>query len=514
MTVEALSQQREISGAKDSRPEHVDVLVIGAGLSGIAAGYHLQQLDPPRSFLIVDAEPSFGGTWLTHTYPGLRSDSDLFTFGFGFKPWTGRPIASGEEIRQYLAEAVQEHDLRPHMRFGCRVTEARWSSQACLWTVRAVTASGDTKVFTAKFLQMCQGYFRHRKGHLPQWAGVADFRGELLHAQEWPEGLSLEAKRVLVIGSGATAATLVPSLADQTAHITMLQRSPTYFTYGANRNELADRLRALDVPQDWIHEIVRRDLLDKQAQFARRCSEEPEIVREELLGAVRAIVGGEATEAHFSPRYRPWQQRIAHLPGGDLLRAVKSGRASIATGDIERFTPTGVLLRSGELLEADVVIAATGFDMNILGDIDFVVDGRPLDLSQSVTYRGMMFTGLPNLTWVFGYIRSSWTLRSELVADFTARLIDHMAAHGWGKVGVVVPEAQARLPRQPWVDPANFNPGYIARALDRLPRGLDHPEWRHSLDYDDDRVTFPTIDFEAPAFVFERSAALTEPLST
>lgn len=501
-------------GAPDSPPEHVDVLVIGAGLSGIAAGYHLQQLDPPQSFLIVDAEPSFGGTWLTHTYPGLRSDSDLFTFGFGFKAWTGRPIASGEEIRQYLAEAVQEHGLLPHMRFGCRVTDANWSSESCLWTVRAVTATGGTKVFTAKFLSMCQGYFRHRKGHLPQWDGLADYRGQLLHAQEWPESLSLEGKRVLVIGSGATAATLVPSIADQTAHITMLQRSPTYFTYGANRNELADRLRALDVPQAWIHEIVRRDLLDKQAQFARRCGEEPEAVREELLGAVRAVVGAEATEAHFSPRYRPWQQRIAHLPGGDLLRAVKSGRASIATGDIERFTPTGVLLRSGELLEADLVIAATGFDMNILGDIDFVVDGRPLDFAQSVTYRGMMFTGLPNLTWVFGYIRSSWTLRSELVADFTARLIAHMAARGHTKVEVVLPEAQAGLPRQPWVDPANFNPGYIARALDRLPRGLDHPEWRHSLDYDEDRATFPAIDLEGPAFLFQRARALTEPHST
>ncbi|MGA0601262.1 flavin-containing monooxygenase [Caulobacter sp. KR2-114] len=484
--------------------ERTDVLIVGAGISGIAAGVHLQQLDPTRDFLIVDGETDFGGTWLTHSYPGLRSDSDLFTFGFGFKPWTGNPIGSGEEIRHYLGETVGEHGLLPRMRLGYRVTQASWNSKSCLWMVRALTATGDEKAFTARFLSMCQGYFRHRQGHMPRWSGVEDFAGQVVHAQEWPSNLKLDDKRVLVIGSGATAATLVPALAGRTSHTTMLQRSPTYFTFGANRNDLAERLRTLDVPSTWIHEIVRRDLLDRQATFARRCADEPETVREELLSAVRAVVGADQTAAHFSPSYRPWQQRIAHLPGADLLHAVKSGRASIATGEIERFTAGGVLLRSGAQIEADVVIAATGFDMNILGDINFAVDGRPLDFAKSVTYRGMMFTGLPNLTWVFGYIRSSWTLRSELVGAFTARLVGYMAENGLGKVEVVLPGTATNLPRRPWVDPANFNPGYISRALNRLPRGLDDPEWRHSLDYEADRITFPTIDFNSPAFAFTR----------
>lgn len=490
--------------------EHLDVLVVGAGISGIAAGYHLQQQDGACRFLILDAEPSLGGTWFTHTYPGLRSDSDLFTFGFSFKPWTGRPVASGAEIQRYLTEAVEEHDLLRRMRFEHRVTHATWSSITNRWTVRAQTPSGEV-VFTARFLEMCQGYFRHRQGHMPSWPGMSDFSGRLVHAQEWPEDLELAGKRVLVIGSGATAATIVPSLAGQCGHVTMLQRSPTYFTYGPNRNDLADRLRRLDVDEAWTHEIVRRDLLERQRTFARRSGDEPDTVRAELLASVQAIVGPEVTKAHFSPRYRPWQQRIAHLPDGDLLRAVESGQASIVTDEIERFLPNGVRLTSGDVLEADVVIAATGFDMNILGDIEFEVDGVALDFAQSVTYRGMMFTGVPNLTWVFGYIRSSWTLRSELVAQLTCRLISEMRGSGFAKVEVAVPEALAASPRRPWIETANFNPGYIARALSLMPRTLDDPEWRHSLDYDEDRVSFPAIDFRSAVFRYHRDISQPSP---
>jgi len=324
-----------------------------------------------------------------------------------------------------------------------------------------------------------------------------------VHPQTWPDDLDLAGKRVVVIGSGATAATLIPAIARDCAHVTMLQRSPTYYLPARNANALADTLRELKIDETWIHEIVRRKVLFDQANFTRRAFEEPEAVRQELLDGVRACLGPDhPVEPDFSPTYRPWRQRIAFVPDADLFRAIRSGRASVVTDRIERFTAAGIRLVSGRMLEADVIVAATGFEMNALGDIAFEIDGRPLDFAGTVTWRGMMFTGIPNMAWVFGYFRASWTLRVDLVADFVCRLLHEMARRGAGQVEVALRPEDRAMALKPWVDPENFNPGYLMRALDLLPRRGDKAEWQHSQDYELDREQFAAIDLSDPVFVY------------
>jgi cation diffusion facilitator CzcD-associated flavoprotein CzcO len=496
------------SPSETAAPEHFDVLIVGAGISGIGAAYHLQQQSPGRSFVILDALAGFGGTWLTHRYPGIRSDSDLYTFGYRFKPWTGDPIASAEAILDYLGEVIDENDLARHIRYGHRITRATWSTQANMWTVTAVrTDTGEQVSFTAGFLWMCQGYYRHNQGYTPDWPGFEDFRGRVVHPQTWPEDLDYKGKRVLLVGSGATAATLLPAIAPECAHVTLLQRSPTYFIPGRNANDLADQLRSLEVDPAWIHEITRRRILKDQDEFTRRAFEEPHVVKQELLAGVSAFVGPEATEKHFTPRYLPWRQRIAFVPDGDLFKAVTAGQASIVDGEIETFTETGVRLRTGETLDADIVITATGFNISVLGDVDFTVDGKKVDPAETVTYRGMMFTGLPNLVWVFGYFRASWTLRVDIVADFVCRLLNHMKARGAEKVEVTLRPQDRDMASLPWVDPENFNPGYLLRSMDLMPRRGDKPEWQHTQDYWAERTALPGVDLEGPEFLYDDGVA-------
>jgi cation diffusion facilitator CzcD-associated flavoprotein CzcO len=476
----------------------VDVLIVGAGISGIGAAWHLQQQHPDKRFLILEAQAGYGGTWRTHRYPGIRSDSDLFTFGYGFKPWMGKPIATAAEIQQYLGEVIEENRLAPHICYGHAVDTAEWSSTEQRWHVTA-THAGQTLRFKTRFLFMCQGYYRHAEGYMPQWPGMASFGGRLVHPQNWPEDLDLAGKKVVVIGSGATAATLIPAIAGSCAHVTMLQRSPTFFITGRNANELADMLRQLDIPPEWTHEIVRRKVLFDQAAFTRRCVAEPEVVRKELLAGVRAALGPghEAeVEKHFNPSYRPWQQRIAFVPDGDLFKAVREGQASVATDEIESFVPEGIRLKSGELLQADVVISATGFNLNVLGDIRFAIDGRPLDFAQTVGWRGAMFSGVPNMAWVFGYFRASWTLRADLLAAFVCRLLQHMDEKGARVVTPTLRPQDQGMALQPWVAPENFNPGYIQRGIHLLPKQGDHAPWLHRQDYAVDKAELPQADLE------------------
>ena len=484
--------------------QHVDVLIAGAGISGVGAAYHLTRQTPNLTFLVLEAKESFGGTWLTHTYPGIRSDSDLYTFGYRFKPWVSAPIAAGEAIRRYMGEVIEEADLARHIRYGHRIETARWSSRDKAWTVEARrTDTAETLRFTAGFLWMCQGYYRHEQAYTPEWPGMQEYRGRIVHPQTWPKSLDLSGRQVVVIGSGATAATLIPNIAAECAKVTMLQRSPTYFAYATNANELADRLRALEIDESWIHEIVRRQILQDEAHFTRRAFAEPEVVRKELLGAVSQFLGPELTDKHFSPRYRPWRQRLAFVPDGDLFRAIQAGKAFVETGEIERFTANGLLLKSGKLLEADVVITATGFNLCVMGDIEFAVDGEPVNFADTVTYRGMMFTGLPNMFYIFGYLRSSWTLRADLVSDFVCRLLNHMKARGTKKVEVALRPQDAVLPKLPWIDPENFNPGYLMRSVHLMPKRLDEPQWQHSQDYSNDQKAFPAIDLDASEFVYD-----------
>ena len=484
--------------------EEFDVLIVGAGISGVGGAYHLTKQRPGTSFVVLDGLDSFGGTWWMHRYPGIRSDSDLHTFGYRFKPWTGPPIASAEEILKYMGDVIEENDLDRHIRYNHRITSAQWSSVDNRWTITATrTDTGEQRFFTANFLWMCQGYYRHSKGYTPEWPGMEAYQGDIVHPQTWPEDLEYAGKNVVVIGSGATTATLVPAIAADCEHVTILQRSPTYFIPGRNKIELAETLRELDVDEEWIHEIVRRKILHDQAKFTRRSFEEPEKVKQELLDGVRSILGPEYDmESHFTPSYRPWRQRIAFVPDGDLFHGIASGKASVLTDEIDRFTEHGILLKSGEELQADIIVTATGFNMSVLGDIDFAIDGKPLDFSETVNYRGMMFTGVPNLLWVFGYFRASWTLRADLLSDFVCRLLAHMEESGSKRVSVTLRPEDEDMDLLPWIDPENFNPGYLMRAMSLLPKRGDKPEWQHTQDYWREKDDIPAINLNAPEFLY------------
>jgi cation diffusion facilitator CzcD-associated flavoprotein CzcO len=490
--------------AKPHEIEHFDVLIIGAGISGVGSAYHLTQQCPGTSFVVLESQESFGGTWLTHRYPGTRSDSDLYTFGYRFKPWTSAPIATRAEILQYMGEVIAENGLDRHIRYRHTIWSARWSSVDKLWTLKGTrTDTGEQVHFTGNFLWMCQGYYRHSEGYTPEWRGMDDFKGLIVHPQNWPEDLDYAGKKVVVIGSGATAATLIPAIAPAAGHVTMLQRSPTFFRTGRNAIPLADELRELGIDETWIHEIVRRKILHEQSVFTRRSFTEPEAVKQELLSAVRAHVGPDYDlDTHFTPRYRPWRQRIAFVPDGDFLEAIRAGRASVVTDEIESFTENGILLKSGKSLEADIIVTATGFNLNVMGDIDFTIDGKPLVFSDTVTYRGMMFTGVPNMAWVFGYFRASWTLRADLVADFVCRLLNHMNEKGARMVTPTLRPEDEDMPLLPWIDPENFNPGYLMRSMHLLPKRGDKPDWQHTQDYWTEKDEFPAIDLDDGAFTY------------
>jgi cation diffusion facilitator CzcD-associated flavoprotein CzcO len=484
------------------KTEHFDVLIVGAGISGVGGAYHLTKQCPDKSFVVFEALDNYGGTWWTHRYPGIRSDSDLHTFGYRFKPWTSAPIASAAEILAYMGEVIAENNLAPHIRYCHKIVSANWSSKRDQWTIEATrTDTNEAVQFTTNFLWMCQGYYRHSEGYTPRWDGMDTFKGKIVHPQTWPDDLDYKDKTVVVIGSGATAATLLPAIANDCAHVTMLQRSPTYFLTGRNAIALAEELRVLGIQEEWIHEIVRKKILYEQDVFTRRAFTEPEKVKQELLGAVRAELGPDYDIAtHFTPSYRPWRQRIAFVPDADLFKGIASGKASVVTDEIERFIETGIRLKSGKALLADIIITATGFHLNVLGDIEFSIDDKPLVFSDTVTYRGMMFTGVPNMVWVFGYFRASWTLRADLVADFVCRLLKHMDAKGARRVMPALRPEDEDMPLLPWIDPENFNPGYIMRGMHLLPKRGNKPEWQHNQDYWREKDEFPAIDLDDKAF--------------
>ena len=491
--------------ASPVRTEHFDVVIVGAGISGVGGAYHLKTQCPDKTFLVLESKKSFGGTWLMHRYPGIRSDSDLYTFGYRFKPWTGPPVATGAEILKYMGEVIDDNDLGRHIRYHHRISSATWSSEENLWTLEATrTDSGEAARFTTSFLWMCQGYYRHSEGYTPEWPGFDRYTGRLVHPQTWPDDLELEGKTVIVIGSGATAATLVPAIAGECAHVTVLQRSPTYFWTGRNVNEVADMLRELDIPDEWTHEIVRRKILKDQEMVTRLSFDEPEFLTQELLNGVRAHLPADYDiEKHFTPQYRPWRQRLAYVPDGDLFAGISSGKASMVTDEIDSFTEKGILLKSGEELTADIIITATGFSLSVLGDIAFQIDDAPLVFADTVTYRGMMFTGVPNMAWVFGYFRASWTLRADMIGDFVCRLLNHMDELGVGRVTPALRAADADMSILSWIDPENFNPGYLMRSMHLLPQRGDKPEWQHSQDYWFEKNVLPNADLDDGCLVYE-----------
>lgn len=476
----------------------LDVMIVGAGISGIDAAYHLKRKYPGKRFAIIDKTDSFGGTWHTHTFPGIRSDSDLFTFGFKWKPWTGIPIATAAEILTYLNEALDENDLRPHLNFDQKVETARWSSDDQRWHVTLRDgATGKASHWTCAFLWMCSGYYDHDKGYRPQWPGMDQFEGQIVHPQVWPKDLDYTDKNVVVIGSGATAATMIPAMAPTAKHVTMLQRSPTYFYPRPMQDNFTDTLQALDLPDDWYHEIMRRRYLFESQRTVRRSFEEPDVLAKELIDAAQVYLGEDYDVAtHFTPSYRPWRQRVAMVPDGDLFVAIREGHASVVTDQIKTFTKTGIQLESGQEVQADIVVSATGLVLNALGDVAFEVDGVPVSQSQCWTHRGVMLSGMPNLVTVFGYLRTSWTMRADLVSDYVCRLMDHMEATGVGQVTPKLRPEDQDMPERPWIDPENFNAGYILRGLPLMAKQGDRQPWVMTQDYFSDRETLPAADLD------------------
>ncbi|MBV9997421.1 MAG: NAD(P)/FAD-dependent oxidoreductase [Caulobacteraceae bacterium] len=460
--------------------EHLDVLVVGAGISGISAAYHLQRRLPSKSFAIFEARPRLGGTWDLFRFPGVRSDSDMHSLAFSFRPWKRtQSIVAGADILAYLRETAAAFGIDCRIRFGRQVTGAAWDSAAARWTVTyREGADGAQRQLTCGFLFFCAGYYSYAGGHRPAFPEESRFRGPIIHPQDWPQDLDLAGKEVVVIGSGATAITLVPALAKEARHVVMLQRSPTYVVSRPSEDALARRL-AKFLPATIAHRLARWRNVLLQMWFFRLARRRPSAVRAQILRMIRDQLGPDYDVAtHFSPTYKPWDQRLCLIPEADLFEAIRAGGASVVTGRIETFTETGVTLASGETLAADVIVTATGLEVELLGGATLEVDGARVELGRTFSYKGLMFSGVPNLAAVFGYTNASWTLKADLAAQFVCRLLAHMDRRGWAEcrpVGGDLGRAGA-----PWLD---FSSGYIVRALDRLPKQGDRPPWKVRQNY-------------------------------
>ena len=460
--------------------EHVDVLVIGAGLSGIGFACHLQEHCPGKSYAILEARDAIGGTWDLFRYPGIRSDSDMFTLGYVFRPWeAGKAIADGPSIREYVRETARDHGVEDQIRFHHRARRATWSSEDARWTVEVERAdTGETVEITCGFVYGATGYYRYDEGYTPQFKGTERFRGELVHPQFWPEGLDYRGKRVVVIGSGATAVTLVPAMAEEAEHVTMLQRSPSYVVTLPAQDPLANALRRR-ISSARAYSIVRwKNVLLTMATFnlSRRA---PGLMRKLIRrGVERRLPEGYDVDTHFNPRYNPWDQRLCLVPDSDLFETISRGDASVVTDGIETFTETGIKLSSGAELEADVIVTATGLNLLILGGLEVEVDGEPVDFSDRVAYKGMMLCGVPNLALALGYTNASWTLKCDLVSQYVCRLLNHMDAHGHE---IATPSApDPALPVEPFID---FKSGYVLRSIDDLPKQGATQPWRLHQNY-------------------------------
>ncbi len=460
--------------------EHFDILIIGAGLSGIGAGVHLGKHCPGKSYVILENRDAIGGTWDLFRYPGIRSDSDMFTLGYAFKPWTeAKAIADGTSIRNYVSETAREYGVDRHIRFKHKVARASWDSAAALWSIEAVS-EGQPMRFTARILYSCAGYYNYDQGYTPEFKGAERFRGRIVHPQHWPENLDYSGKRVVIIGSGATAVTLAPSMAEAAAHVTMLQRSPTYMVSLPAVDKFANWLRRT-LPPQLAYDLTRLMRTSMQQIFFRLARNRPQKTRERLLGLIRDQLGPEQVEKHFTPRYNPWEQRLCLVPDNDMFLAIKSGKASVVTDTIDSFTEKGIKLNSGAELEADIIVTATGLALQMVGGAELVVDGARIELGKSYVYRGAMFTGVPNLFSVFGYTNASWTLKADLIGEYACRVINYMDSHD---IVQVTPSAPGEgVQGRPFVD---FSSGYFQRVANLLPKQTDTAPWKLNQSYGHD----------------------------
>jgi cation diffusion facilitator CzcD-associated flavoprotein CzcO len=486
-------------------PEHFDVIVIGAGLSGIDAAYHLLTSCPERSFVILESRDAIGGTWDLFRYPGIRSDSDMFTFGYPFRPWQSTAsIADGDSIRSYIRETAEAYGITRKIRFRHRVKTASWCSADALWTVEAERgAEGEPARFTCRFLLGCTGYYDYGNGHSPEFPGAEKFAGPIVHPQHWPEALDCTGKCIVVIGSGATAVTMVPALAKKAAHVTMLQRSPTYILAQPSQNAFAAMLRRW-LPARSAYAIVRWYYVLFGIYFFDLCRRKPEAVKKWIISQASARLGaGYDVKTHFTPSYDPWRQRLCLAPGGDFFRVIKAGKADIVTDRVATFTGSGIRLQSGRELAADIIVTATGLKLLLLGGIEVAVDGKPVTFSDTTNFKGVMFSDVPNLFAVLGYTNASWTLKSDLTCAYAARLINYMDRRGY--VACTPRLRDPSVKPEPLID---FSSGYVLRAIDRLPRQGSKKPWKLYQNYVRDLLSLRFGSVDGGALEFARRNAI------
>jgi monooxygenase len=484
--------------------EHLDVVIVGAGISGISTAWHLQDRCPTKSYAILERRDNIGGTWDLFKYPGIRSDSDMFTLGFRFKPWTSaKAIADGDSIWNYINEAATENGIDKHIRTGHRVTSVDWSDADNRWTIN-IEHAGEPKQITASFLSVCSGYYNYDEGYAPEFPGAADFAGQVIHPQHWPEGLDYTGKKIVVIGSGATAITLIPSLVNEGAgHVTMLQRSPTYIGSLPLVDPVAAQANKY-LPKNVAHVVNRWKAIAMatgQYQLARKF---PKMFKKALKDmATRRLPDGFDYEKHFSPRYNPWDERVCLAPNGDFFKTIKAGKADVVTDTIETFTETGIKLTSGEELQADIIITATGLNMQLFGGATATRNGEPIDLTKSMTYKGLMLSGVPNMAITFGYTNASWTLKADLVSEFICRVLNYMDANGFDRVEPQHPGDA--IDEEPFMD---FTPGYFRRAMDTLPKSGSEAPWKLKQNYFFDLrlIRHGKVDEESLHFTKHRAA--------
>lgn len=463
----------------------MDVIIIGAGLSGIGAAVHLQQHCPGKSYLILEARAAMGGTWDLFRYPGIRSDSDMHTLGYRFKPWrAAKAIADGPSILSYVKETADEHGITPHIRYGHQLIAANWSDHDARWELKVNTPDGEQHYY-CNMLLMCSGYYHYGEAYTPDFEGRELFKGPVIHPQHWPEDLDYSNKKVVIIGSGATAMTLAPSMADKAAQVTVLQRSPTYVVSRPDRDVIANTLRKF-LPESWAYAITRWKNVRLSQYVYKRSRTRPEKLKKMLLTMVRKELGADYdVEKHFTPRYNPWDQRLCLVPNADLFKSIKAGKTVMATDHIDRFTEQGILLKSGQQLEADIIVTATGLTLQVLGGARFSKNGTALEFADTWAYKGLMFSDVPNMVFTFGYINASWTLRADLIAEFFCRLINEMDRSGSKTCTPVLRAGDKNMTPRPFID--DFSAGYMQRMMHRFPKQGDRMPWLNPQNYAGDR---------------------------
>jgi monooxygenase len=479
---------------------HVDVLIVGAGLSGIGAAHHLQKAFPRRTYTILESRDTIGGTWDLFRYPGVRSDSDMFTLGYRFRPWVqAKAIADGPSILEYVRATARDGDIERHIRFGHRVVRASWSTEDARWTVEAVH-NGQPVTLTATVLYLCTGYYHYDNGYAPTFPGADRFAGQVVHPQHWPSDLDYRDKKVVVIGSGATAVTLVPAMADEAAHVTMLQRSPSYIMALPAEDAIANRLRRVLGPKR-AYFLIRWKNVVMSTLFYQLSRRRPHIAKSMIRKAmVKLLPEGYEVDKHFKPSYQPWDQRLCLIPDGDLFRSIRHGKASVVTDQIEEFTESGIKLASGKDLAADVVVTATGLRLLAFGGMTLSVDGRAVELPKTMAYKGMMLSGVPNFMFTIGYTNASWTLKADLVAEYTTRLLRHMDEHRYNYF--VPTNEDSTVTEKPLMD---FQAGYVLRSIDEFPKAGSRSPWQLGMSYAHDVVTLRHGQLEDGAMKFHRA---------